>query len=217
MVLNFFFRQAPELAILASYRGDFDLAAPEVASQHTSQTYDGSADRFVKAVFWDIIHPLLEEVCRLLLLRAARRPLERQIVPSRVDLQNLRALHVVDSHDHEDHGQWSHARALRVDLCYVRHPLRQHGGGDGVTVLELKVSRLVPHPLHGRVAVGRHARGEDADLGRHVVHVRDRCGDDEAVRDFPLRDDHGGVLAAQGYARQPRRRGCRLEGVLHLV
>mmetsp|Transcript_14819 Transcript_14819/g.31535 ORF Transcript_14819/g.31535 Transcript_14819/m.31535 type:complete len:239 (-) Transcript_14819:68-784(-) len=217
MILNLLLSQTSEFPLFPLYTSYFNLIPSEIAPQHTPQAHNCSPHCFVKAIFWYVLHSLFQKVSCLLLLRPARRALERQEMPCRIDLQNLRTLLIVHAHDEQHHRQRTHARTLSIHLSNVRHTLRQHGGRDRIPVFEFKVGGLISHPLHGRMAVGCHARGEDTDFGRHVVHMANAGGNNEAVGDLALGDNDGGISATEGDASQARGGGSSLEGVLHLI
>ena len=50
------------------------------------------------------------------------------------------------------------------------------------------------------MTIGRHARGEDADLGGYIVYMTDATGYDETIGYLALCDDDGGVGSAEGDA-----------------
>mmetsp|Transcript_187 Transcript_187/g.381 ORF Transcript_187/g.381 Transcript_187/m.381 type:complete len:202 (-) Transcript_187:277-882(-) len=200
MPLDFLLRQTSELPLHSLHRRNLNLTPPKITSQHTPQTNNRRPHRLIERILRNTLHPFLQKIRGLLLLRPTRRPLKRQKVPRRIHLQNLRPLLLIHPHDHHDHRQRPHAGTLRIHLGDIRHSLGQDGRGDGVAVLEFEVGGFVARALDSAVAVGDHAGGETADFGCDVEDVGDGGGDDEAVRDFALGDDDTSVFAAEGDA-----------------
>mmetsp|Transcript_25830 Transcript_25830/g.43882 ORF Transcript_25830/g.43882 Transcript_25830/m.43882 type:complete len:262 (-) Transcript_25830:166-951(-) len=217
MLLNLLLRQTPKPPLLPLNARHLNLIPPKITPQHTPQTNNRRPHRLLKRIILNPLHPLFQKIRRLLLLRPGRCPLERQIMPRRIHLENRRSTLLIHPHNHQHTRQGTHRCTLRIHLCQIRHPLGQSSRRNGIPIFKFKIGRLIPHSLYCRMTIGNHARGQYPDLRSNVKHVTDGVRNDETIGNLALSDDYGCVGAAEGDSGEARGGGGGFEGVFHLV
>mmetsp|Transcript_50281 Transcript_50281/g.151372 ORF Transcript_50281/g.151372 Transcript_50281/m.151372 type:complete len:241 (-) Transcript_50281:281-1003(-) len=202
VTFDLLFIKRPKFTPFPLHHCHFNLGSSEITPENVTKAHDSLPNGLVRCVLRHIFHSFLQKVGSLLLLCPARRALKRKVVARAIDFEHLRPLLVVHAYQQAHGRQGSHRGTLGVHLRNVRDALRQRRDRDGIPVLKLKVGRLVPRPLNLGLTVSEHSRAEAPDLRRDVPDVRDGLRIHEAVGDLLLRDDGGGVFAANSNSRQ---------------
>mmetsp|Transcript_14054 Transcript_14054/g.21029 ORF Transcript_14054/g.21029 Transcript_14054/m.21029 type:complete len:205 (+) Transcript_14054:96-710(+) len=171
MKINLLLFQNRKCPIRPLHHGNLNLTSSKITPQNTSQAHDGSPNRLINIIILHILHLLLQEINRLLLLRPTRRTKKRQIMPRTINFQNLRSLFIIHPNQNTNGGKGTHTRRLSINLCNIGNSLCKDVYGNRVSVLVLKISRFVPHALDLCFAVCNHSSGETTDFGCDLENV----------------------------------------------